>query len=228
MTKAEHALTATIPFPFPPPGQRPSPVEPVAVPVVDLLHIEATGDDVQGRLWEQRTLLVSGVLDANQAGRVSAELMALDGRSSRDVEIVVNSSGGPIEVIFSVLDVIALMRARVNVTCVGAATGTAAALVACCTGERRAAPHARLSLRCEESHTIDGSAAQIEWRVEELVSLRRRFVDIVAAACGRSSDRIGSEVDRGSPLDAQGALDLGLIDLIVDRRARGSGNGGGS
>ena len=226
MTTADRPLGATIPGPFFPPP-RPGRSEPIVVPVVDLPFGEGPRDDVQARLWEQRTILVSGVLDGAQGARVSVELMALDGRSSGDVEILINSSGGPVEVVFSVLDVIALMRARVNVTCVGAARGTAAALVACCTGERRAAPHARLSLRCEDTQAIDGSAAEIERQAEELVASRRRLVDIVAAACGQPVDRIGNEVDGGSPFDAQEAVDLGLVDVIVDRRTRGSGDGGG-
>jgi Clp protease len=94
-----------IPFPLPPERTPPHRTEPVAVPMVSI-----EGSDAWETLAEQRRILVSGPLDRDAVLELSARLMAFDGASSRDVEIVINSSGGPLAEIFALLDVIGLMR----------------------------------------------------------------------------------------------------------------------
>ena len=124
-------------FPYPPMREVPKREGPLMVPMVDL-----PGDDVETHLFARRRVLLSGVLDGDAANRVAAQLMALDGRSAEPIEIVVNSDGGPIADVLTLLDIVGLMRAPVRTVCVGRATGTAAVLVACGTGGRHAAPNA--------------------------------------------------------------------------------------
>jgi len=170
---------------------------------------------VRQRLLEQRRILVSGPLESGSITSLTAQLMMLDGVSSRDVEVVVNSSGGPLSEIFSVLDVIEVMRAQVSITCIGEAIGTAAGLVACGSGERRAARHARLSLRCDGRQSFEGTAAEVAHEADQLAALRNRYIDVLTAATGQGRQPTADEVDRGSTLSAAEALTLGLIDTVI-------------
>src|SRR5918994_561185 len=78
---------------------------------------------------------------------VAASLMALDADGDDPVTLLVNSPGGPLDAGVAVVDVLDLLGAPVEATCIGQAVGTAAVVVACATpGRRRAAPHPRLSL----------------------------------------------------------------------------------
>lgn len=169
----------------------------------------------QERLLEQRRILVSGPLEGEVLTSLTAQLMMLDGVSSRDVEVVVNSSGGPLSDIFAVLDIIGLMRAKVAITCIGEASGTAAALVACGSGERRAASHARLSLRCDGRHSFEGTAAEVANEADQLEAMRARYVDVLAVATGQAPELLAGEVDRGATLTPAEALTLGVIDRIT-------------
>lgn len=204
-----------IPSPFLPGEEPPRRTEPVLVPLVDL----PSGQPAD-RLFERRTILVAGRLDAAAVTRLSAQLMALDGRSANDVELVVNSPGGPVTDIAAVLDVIELMRAAVNVTCAGAAAGTAAALVACASGSRRAGPNARLRLRLEDEPPMAGTAAELNSRVEQLAVCRRQLTDALCRASGQSVAVIEGELEHGGWHDAAGALELGLIDAVAGQRPR--------
>lgn len=211
-----------VPQPFPPrrpPEHTPPPVMPLVVPTIDT----ATGA-LREQLADQRKLLVSGPLDHQATTRLTAELMALDGLSSRDVEIIVNSGGGQLGDIFPVLDVLDLMRARVNVTCIGAATGTAAALVASGTGHRQAAPHARFSLRCDHEQRIEGTAGEIARRAEELAEIQSRFLAALADATGQEEAFLAEEIEAGTQHSATEAIGLGIIDSVTDARTR-SGDG---
>lgn len=115
------------------------------VPIVPMVSID--GSDAWERSAEQPRVLVSGSLDRDNVAELSAKLMAFDSPSSCDVEMVVNSTGGSMGEVFAVLDVLDLMRAKVHATVIGSAAGTAVAIVAHATGERRAAQNAVFTLR---------------------------------------------------------------------------------
>ena len=174
--------------------------------------------DPREQLLEQRRILVNGALDEATTSEIAAMLMTLDGRSAEPVELVVSGPGGPIADVLAVIDIVQLMRAPVATTCLGRATGTATALIAVGTGGRRASTRATLSLRCDDRQAFDGAPADVAAKAEELVAVRGRLVDVLAAATGRSPARVEEELDRGRPLDAAAALDFGLLDEIEGGR----------
>src|SRR4051812_12030647 len=170
--------------------------DPVMVPIV----YEPAGRDPMRRLFEARRVLLGAPLDAAAATAVAAELMSLDGRSDRVIELLVNSPGGPVDEVFAVLDVIALARAKVDVTCFGRALGTAAIVLAGGTGVRRATPNATISLRYEQATSTVDSASQAEQRAAHGRRVRERLRDILEAATGMPAARLDHELDDGGPL----------------------------
>jgi len=73
-------------YPYPPARPIPRREGPVMVPIVDLPR----GDAFE-QLRVRRRVLLSGRIDVEGATRVCAELMALDGQSRDEVELIVNS-----------------------------------------------------------------------------------------------------------------------------------------
>ncbi len=199
--------------PGPPLREIPERKGPLMVPIV----YEPVGRDPVRRLYERRRVLLGVALDAAAATDVSAELMSLDGRSGEAIELLVNSPGGPLEDVFAVLDVIQLARATVDVTCFGRALGTAAIVLACATGTRRATPNASISLRCEPAPTTVGSVADAERQMRRERDLRQRARSMLVERTGLPAVRIDHELDDGAPLDATTARELGIIDEIVTR-----------
>ena len=176
-----------------------------------------SGFDLREQLLDQRRILVNGVLDQSSTSEIAAMLMTLDGRSAEPVELVVSGPGGPVADALALLDIIALMRAPVATTCLGAATGTATALIASGTGGRRASARATLSLRCDDAQHFDGHPVDVATRAEEALATRERFVAALAAATGQPIERISHELDRGRSLDAAAAKEMGLIDEITGK-----------
>ena len=169
------------------------------------------------RLAEQRRIIVSGPLDHELTTDVAAQLMAFDGSSSREVEMIITSPGGPLADAFVILDVLGLMRAPVNVTVIGAVRGTAVGLVAAGTGERRAAARATFSLRLDASHSVEGTAADVARYADELCRLRSLYLQALSAATGQAEQVLTPEIDRGHPHNAEEAIALGIIDGIGGR-----------
>ena len=200
-----------IPFPLPPERTPPRRTEPLMVPVVTV------GDgDAWERLADQRRILVSGRLDQQAVTELSAKLMAFDGESSRDVELVINSPGGPLADVFAVLDVLDLMRAKVNATVIGSAHGTAVAVVAGATGERRAAPNAVLALRIDEQGELEGSSSEIGRELAALDALRARYVARLAAVTALDEEQLAAEIDRGGFLTPAQAVYVGMLDTVIE------------
>lgn len=214
--RSDELMSVPSPYPeFPtlPPGREPPPrMEPPRLPPMHL-----SDEIVRNSLAEQRRILVSGTLDRETTTALAAQLMAFDGSSSRDVEIVISSPGGPIPDFLPVLDVIDLMRAAVNVTAIGSVSGTAVGLVAIGTGERRGAPHAKFSLRLDATQSIQGTADDITRHAEELTQQRSRYLTALAAATGQDEAVVTEEATNGRGRSAEEALALGIIDTIASR-----------
>lgn len=196
-----------IPGPYPPDRWTPTRTAPVAVPMVDV-----PSGDAADRLWVRRRILVSGSLDGELVNRVAAELMALDGRSADDVELVINSDGGPPAEVVVLLDVIGAMRAPVVTTCIGRAKGTAAVLLACGTGRRAATPSSVISLRMAWDERIEGRPDEVRSQLDELDLARRNVLRALVASTGRAVEELDDALDHGPLVDADQAVALGLVD----------------
>ena len=201
---------AEIPYPFPPLREAPRRTDPVAVPMVEM-----PSSDPREQLLDRRTILVAGRLDDSAVTHLCAQLMALDGRSPTPVDLLVNSAGGPLVAISAALDVLDLMRAEVNATCIGTAGGTAAVLLACATGRRRAGRNARIRLRVEDVSDTSGTAEELAQRAMEHATQLRRIADVLAAVTGAPTDVMATQLESGAAVDADGGRSLGIIDEIV-------------
>ena len=205
-----------IPYPLPPERVPPRRTDPVLVPIVSV----GTGGDPWQQLGSQRRILVSGPLEHESATALSARLMALDGESSRPIELVINSTGGPLAEILPVLDVLDLMRAPTNTTCIGSVAGTATAVVACGSGTRRAAPNATISLRLADRHVLEGSHDEILRSAEQFEALRDRLLARLATATGLDRERLSAEIEHGRFMSANEARDIGIVDEVQTRPTR--------
>jgi ATP-dependent Clp protease, protease subunit len=175
-------------------------------------------DETARRLFERRTIMLTGALDGEAATAAAASLMALDADGDDPVTLLVNSPGGPLDAGVAVVDVLDLLGAPVEATCIGQAVGTAAVAVACATpGRRRAAPNARLSLRLAEG-ALGGPAGRLEQEAAARVDTRDRLVDRLVAATGRPRHELVAATERGPLLSAAEAVAAGLVDEVATRR----------
>jgi ATP-dependent Clp protease, protease subunit len=167
---------------------------------------------LRARLHDQRMVMLRGPLDDSMASRVVAELLVLDGDSTDAIQLQVDSSGGPLEAAFAVIDTVDALRAAVEVTCVGRAEGSAVGVVASAP-RRLAAPHARFRL-CEPSTTIEGRASVVEAWAEHHRAQVASFAARLAAATGRRIEHVEADLSMGRWLDADTAVAYGLVDEV--------------
>lgn len=208
-----------VPPPAVPQRREPTQPEPPTMPPSPVIDrpFDDYDADLRTRLRRDRRVLLFGPLDATTATRTSAELMLLDGESADPVEVIVNSTGGAIDHVLGLIDVIGLMRAPVTTRCIGAATGSAAAVLASGTGGRIATGNARISVRVGDPDDVRGTVTDITHRAAELTTLYERLADHLAAVTNLSSEQVRDALHSGAPMDARAALGAGLIDEIAAR-----------
>jgi ATP-dependent Clp protease protease subunit len=174
-------------------------------------------DQVRAKLFERRTVLLSGELDDVVASHAAAELMTLDASGDEPIDLHVDAHGGTFEVAFTLIDVIDLLGLPVTATVVGRAEGPAVGVLAVA-GRRIAAPHARLRL-CQPVVAFSGHARDIESWSEHHRRQADRFCARLARATGLPVEMIEAELEAGRYLDPAEARRLHLIDEIAEPTA---------
>jgi ATP-dependent Clp protease protease subunit len=169
-------------------------------------------DMLRARLFERRLLFLTGPLDDRLAGDLAAQLMTLDASGDEPVQLQVDSPGGSLDAAFVVVDTIGLLGVDVHTTCAGRAEGSAVAVVAA-GAKRRAAPHASFKL-CQPKETVGGSAKDFEAWVAAHQRQLDEFHRHLAAATGRPFEVVEADTEAGRYLDAEAALQYGLVDEI--------------
>ena len=165
------------------------------------------------RLYDNRVLYLRGPIEDTVADTLVAQLMSLDADSDKDVTLYINSPGGLVSGLFAIYDVMQLMRAKVNTTCVGIAASAAAVILATGTGMRAATPNARIMIH-QPLGGARGAAADIQIQAQQIAFLRNRLNEILAERTGKPVQQIARDTDRDFWLSAKDAVEYGLIDEV--------------
>ena len=179
---------------------------------------DGRGQSVRDRLFDQRVVFLWGRLDDALANQLAAELMTLDATGDDGVQLHIDSPGGTLEAALCLIDVIDLLGVELTATCVGQAAGPAIGPLAVA-HHRRATPHARFRL-CEPVVDLSGPARELGAQAAHHRGQLRRFCERLAASLGTAPETLEGDLARGRFLDADQALEYGLIDEICGPGAR--------
>lgn len=192
------------------------------VPMV--LEQSARGErsyDLYSRLLRDHIIFLVGQVDDVVANLIVAQLLWCESDNpEKDVNLYINSPGGSVTSGLSVYDTMQLIRCDVVTTCVGQAASMGAFILAAgAKGKRAALPNSRIMLH-QPSGGSQGVAADIEIQAREIVRMRERLNEILAQHTDQSLERISMDTDRDYWMNAQEAVDYGLIDHVHTTRER--------
>ncbi len=176
--------------------------------------------DIYSRLLANRIVFLGTPIDDTTANLVIAQLLHLESEAQdRDIALYINSPGGDVNALFAIHDTMQYIAADVSTICVGQAASAAAVLLAAgAKGKRYALPNARVLVH-QPHGGVQGQSTDMELAVAEIVEMRRRIVDILAAATGQPEERLRRDMDRDYILRGQDAVDYGLVDHVIERRS---------
>jgi ATP-dependent Clp protease protease subunit len=176
-------------------------------------------DVVAQRLLDARTVVVSGEIDQDLAGRVIAQLTALAALSDDPVTLVINSQGGHVESGDTIHDYVRFIEPPVRMLGTGWVASAGALIYVAAPVERRfCLPNTRFLLH-QPAGGVRGTTSDIAIEAEQILQMRARLNRIFARQTGQPVERIERierDTHRNFWLSAGEAVAYGLVGAVVE------------
>ena len=182
--------------------------------------------DIYSRLLKDRLIFIVGPIDDHVANLVVAQLLFLESENpDKDVHLYINSPGGIVTAGLSIYDTMQFIKPDVSTICIGQAASMGSFLLAGGTkGKRYCLPHSRIMIH-QPSGGFQGQASDIDIHAREVLKLKQRLNELLAKHTGQTIERIERDSDRDNFMDAEAAVEYGLIDTVLERHVDASAKG---
>ena len=187
--------------------------------------VESTGRgerafDIYSRLLKERVVFMVGPVDDHMANLIVAQMLFLESENpEKDISLYINSPGGVVTSGLAIYDTMQFIRPDVSTVCIGQAASMGAVILAGGQKEKRhALPHARVMIH-QPMGGSQGQATDIEIHTKEILSVRERLNKILSDHTGQSMEQISKDTDRDNFMSAAQAIEYGIIDTILEKRA---------
>lgn len=186
---------------------------------IETPHVEKGIDKrIDEVLLDSRRIFLSNQVDQETSRDVIRKLWYLELKNpGKPILFVINSPGGSVDCGFAIWDQIQMITSPVKtlVTGLAASMGSLLSLVGG-KGGRFATPRARIMIHQPRiAGVIRGQATDLEIQAREILKTREELVKIYQESTGKKAEEIEKDLDRDRWLNAQEALEYGLLDQIV-------------
>jgi ATP-dependent Clp protease protease subunit len=189
--------------------------------------IEKTGTgerayDIYSRLLKERIVLLEGEVHDQMANLIVAQLLYLEAENpEKDITLFVNSPGGSITSGMAIYDTMQYIKSDVSTIVMGQACSMGSFLAqAGAKGKRFVLPYSRTMIH-QPSGGARGMVSDIEIQYKEITKMKRVLTQLYVDhnTTGKTFEQFEKDMDRDTFLSAQEAVDYGLADSIMTKRA---------
>lgn len=176
--------------------------------------------DIYSRLLKDRIVFLGGQVDDACANLIIAQMLFLSNEDTKqDIHFYINSPGGSITAGLAIYDTMQFLRCDVATYCVGQAASMGAVLLSGGKeGKRFLLSNSRVLLHQPLiAGVMEGVATDLEIEAKEILRLRSRLYNIISKHTGKSADKIEKDCDRNLWLEAEEAIQYGLVDRILQK-----------
>ena len=176
--------------------------------------------DIYSRLLQDRIVLLGGEVNDESANLIVAQLLFLQAQDAKkELSMYVNSPGGSVTAGLAIYDTMQFISCPVATYCIGQAASMGAVLLtAGAKGKRFALPNARIMIH-QPWGGAEGKASDIEITAREILRLKEKLNEILAAHSGRTMEEVVRDTDRDHFMSADEACAWGLIDKVIVPKA---------
>lgn len=174
--------------------------------------------DIYSLLLRERIVFLGMPITDQVANLIIAQLLYLEREDSeKDINMYINCPGGIINSGLAIYDTMQLLRCDVSTICVGLAASMGTIILAAgAKGKRYALPNATIHLH-QAMGGAQGQAADIEIAAREILRLQEKIRTILAKHTGQSIEKIARDTDRDFYVNAEQAVEYGIIDEILTK-----------
>ena len=181
--------------------------------------IEQTGRgersyDIYSRLLQDRIIMLFGeITDATSASIISQLLFLSSTDEKKDIYIYINSPGGSVTAGFSIYDTMKYIKPKVITIGMGLCASMGAFLLS--SGDKRyLLEHTKVMIH-QPLGGAKGQATDIMIVAEEIISIKKKLNEILSNNTKQPLSKIEQDTERDFYMDAQKALEYGIIDEII-------------
>ena len=187
--------------------------------VVEQTHRGERAWDIFSRLLKDRIIFLGTEVNDDVANAIIAQMLFLESEDpDKEITLYINSPGGVITAGLAIYDTMQYVRCPVATVCIGQAASMGAWLLAAGTeGHRRALPNSRVMIH-QPLGGFSGQATDIEIHAKEILSIKKKLNDLLAAHTGTPVEQVAKDTERDKFLSAEEAKDYGLIDQVIAPR----------
>lgn len=171
--------------------------------------------DIYSRLLKDRIIILNGEIDDNLANTVVAQLLYLDSLNTNDISLYINSPGGSITAGMAIYDTMNFVKSDVSTICIGMCASMAAFLLSSGKkGKRYTLPNGEVMIH-QPLGGAQGQATEIKIAAERILKLKEKLNRILSENTKQDIKKIEQDTERDHFLDADEALEYGLIDKLL-------------
>jgi ATP-dependent Clp protease protease subunit len=172
--------------------------------------------DIYSLLLKERIIFLGTPIDDQVANVVVAQLLFLTHEDpDKSIQMYINSPGGQIYAGLAIYDTMKMIPNKISTVAVGVTASFGTVLLAAGTkGQRYALPHATIHMH-QPLGGAQGQASDIEIQAKEILRLKARLNGILADSTGKSLEEIEHDTERDFYLDAEQAVEYGLVDQVL-------------
>jgi ATP-dependent Clp protease protease subunit len=187
--------------------------------ILEERQMNVTQLDVFSRLMMDRIIFLGTQIDDYTANTLQAQLLYLDSSDpGKDISIYINSPGGSVYAGYGIYDTMQFISSDVVTICTGMAASMAAVLLVAGTkGKRSTLKHSRVMIH-QPLGGAQGQASDIEITAREILKVKKEIYTIIAEHSGQSYEQVVKDGDRDFWMNADEALEYGMIDKILIKK----------
>jgi ATP-dependent Clp protease protease subunit len=176
--------------------------------------------DIFSRLLRERIVFLGTEVEDQSANLIVAQLLFLEAEDpDADIRLYVNSPGGSSYAGFAIYDAMQFVKPDVQTYCIGMAMSMGALILAAGTaGKRYVLPNSKVMIH-QGSGGFRGTPADIQIAAREILSMTRRYAEVLALHSGRDVDEVTRDIDRDRFLGPEEAVEYGVADIVLTRTA---------
>ncbi len=176
--------------------------------------------DIFSRLLKERIVFLGEEVNNATSSVIVAQMMFLEAEDpDKDIHFYINSPGGSVTDGFAIYDTMNYVKCDVATYCMGMAASMGAFLLAGgAKGKRFALPNAEIMIH-QPLGGAKGQATEIEIAAKNIIRTKERLNKLIAENTGKPYDEVVAATDRDNWMNAEEALEFGLIDKIITTRA---------
>ena len=177
--------------------------------------------DIYSLLLKERIIMLFTPINDPVANTIIAQLLYLDREDpDKDISMYIQSPGGVISAGLAIYDTMQLIRPPVSTICVGMAASMATVLLCSgAKGKRYALPNATVHMH-QALGGATGQAADVAIAAKEIMRIQDLIRNIISKHTGQPLEKISHDTDRDFYLNAEQAVEYGLVDEILAKPSK--------